>query len=153
MSMQRSVDSVIEWSNVILRHLGNPKILKLHVVRVNDVNGLIIDSGLAPNSTLRFETRAVEREIHSGFLAGPSLHPAGYGSTARLPDYFSENEFIVRLAEQLQEEVWETTHGDPVPSCPGHAHPAKAAALENTPYWVCPWNGEAIHPIIPQESL
>lgn len=151
--MQLSIDSAKEWSNVILRQLGNPKIFKLNVVRVNDVNGLIIDSGLAPNSNLRFGPRVAEEEIHSGILVGLSLHPTGHGSTVRLPDYFPKDEFIVRLAEQLQEEVWESTHGDPVPSCPGHAHPAKATLLGITPYWVCPWSREAIHPIIPQELL
>lgn len=146
--MQRSIDSIRERSEIILRQLGNPQVFKLNIVRVSDVNGLIIDSGLSPGSTLCFEPRTVGEDAQPGVLVGLSLHPSGYGSTVRLPDSSPEGEVIVRLAEQLQEEVWDSTHGNPVPSCPGHAHPAKPMLLESIPHWVCPWDEEAVHPIL-----
>lgn len=150
--MQRNVEFIESWSEIILGQLGNPRVFKLNVVRVNDVNGLIIDSGLAPGSTLHIGSRMAERSIESGFLVGLSLHPLGYGSTVRLPDSLPDDEAIVRLAEQLQEEVWESTRGDPAPSCPGHVHPAKPMIVKRIPSWVCPRDGSIINPILADGS-
>lgn len=150
--MQRKVESIENWSEVILGQLGNPRVFKLNVVRVNNANGLIVDSGLAPGSTLRIGSSMMENSIEPGFLVGLSLHPFGYGSTVRIPDSLSDDEAIVRLAEQFQEEVWESNRGDPVPSCPGHVHPAKPMILKSTPYWVCPRDGSIIQPILTDDS-
>jgi hypothetical protein len=56
---------------------------------------------------------------------------------------------IVRLADQLQDHVMETSGGRPVPACPRHQHPATAAVIKGVPVWRCPNNAEHYtHPIL-----
>lgn len=43
------------------------------------------------------------------------------------------------LAEQIQGHVLEETHGNPLPPCPGHAHPLTPRLLSgNMAVWSCP---------------
>lgn len=147
--MKRSADTVRKWSEIILGQLGNPRVFALNVDEVDDVNALILDSGTVPGPTLRTLSEKAPEDIRSGVRTFVSLHPSGCGSGVRLPDSLPEHQVVLMLAEQLQEEVWESTGGEPVPACPGHQHPAKADSANEVPSWVCPRDGNVLRPILP----
>lgn len=53
----------------------------------------------------------------------------------------------VELADQLQEQVFpETEHAwaQARPACPGHAHPAAPAVVDDAAWWTCPRTGERL---------
>ncbi|MCY9787601.1 hypothetical protein KIK06_27350 [Nocardiopsis sp. EMB25] len=124
------------------------------VTELENVNAFIIESGLEPGSTLRLGSDSASwGGGEPGVLVGLSLDPGGSGSMVRLPNSLPDAESIRMLADQLQEEVLESTHGDPVPTCPGHPHPAKPDVVDGVPSWVCPRDGRDIRPIIASESV
>jgi hypothetical protein len=48
---------------------------------------------------------------------------------------------FVTLAHWLQEQFFPETRGawgQARPECPGHTHPAEAAAIDNEAWWLCP---------------
>jgi hypothetical protein len=149
--MSRSADTVRNWSEIILGQLGNPRVFALDVDEVDDVNALILDSSTVPGSTLRALSEKATGAAESGVLTFVSLHPSGFGSGVRLPGSLPEHQAVLMLAEQLQEEVWESSQGEPVPECPGHRHPAKADAVDEVPSWVCPRTGRVLRPILPAD--
>lgn len=145
--MVRDIEVVRAWAEEILRGLGNPR-RELNVARLDDVNALVLDSGLAPGTVLRLRSERAKEDRRSGVLVGLALHAVVGGSMVRLPDVLPDEEVILMLADGLQEEVLESTYGDPVPLCPGHVHPAKPQVVAGAPSWVCPHGGGVIGPIL-----
>ncbi|GAA1460274.1 hypothetical protein GCM10009603_21250 [Nocardiopsis exhalans] len=112
------------------------------------MNTLILGSDTIPGPTLRALSEKAPGAAESGVLTFVSLHPSGSGSGVRLPDSLPEHQVVLMLAEQLQEEVWESSQGEAVPECPGHQHPARADAVDEVPSWVCPREGKVLRPIL-----
>ncbi|MFI6518017.1 hypothetical protein ACIBF1_20845 [Spirillospora sp. NPDC050679] len=65
------------------------------------------------------------------------LDLAGSGSGTVFDGSEPPEQVLARLADQLQEHVMETTHGRPIPVCPGHQHPAVADVVDGTAVWRC----------------
>lgn len=61
---------------------------------------------------------------------------------ARIQAHFTttvpHSQACVATAEQIQDQAIEIAHGEPLPRCPEHGHPAVARVLESQPSWVCP---------------
>ncbi|MGI5171746.1 hypothetical protein ACQEU3_46115 [Spirillospora sp. CA-253888] len=73
--------------------------------------------------------------LYTGYHVWLDLGGSASGSLFALPE--PPEQALARLADQLQEHVLETTHGRPVPVCPGHRHPAVADVVNGTAVWRC----------------
>lgn len=49
-----------------------------------------------------------------------------------------EPQAIAAVAGQIQDHVIEAVQGQPLPRCPGHAHPLTPRVLDGVAMWVCP---------------
>ncbi|WP_436891373.1 hypothetical protein [Nocardiopsis dassonvillei] len=146
--MRRSAGTVRRWSEAVLGQLGSPEVFELVIEPVDDVEAVVVDTGLAPGASFVLGFENTSEGAESGVLVGISLHPEGYGSMARIPDSLTDGEAVVVLADRFQEEVLESTHGKPAPPCPGHPHPPRPEVVGEVPSWVCPSTGKAVLPIL-----
>jgi hypothetical protein len=57
----------------------------------------------------------------------------------------------VNSAGAIQDHAVEVTDGEPLPPCPGHAHPLTPTVVDGVPMWVCMQQGAAYyaHDILP----
>ncbi|MGW5874980.1 hypothetical protein ACWFMI_00305 [Nocardiopsis terrae] len=139
-----------KWSEEVLRQAGNPRVAALTTTATENVNSFVFDMGPRPGSALELEFDSTYPGCgEPGVLVGLSLGHGGIGFMVRLPDSLPDSEAVLMLADQLQEEVLESTHGDPAPLCPGHVHPAKPEMAGGVPSWVCPRDGKLIRSILP----
>jgi hypothetical protein len=73
-------------------------------------------------------------------------HPDGGLVSTRLePD--SREAVLVQVADRFQVDAnfWlPDAWGEPLPTCPGHPHPADPRLVEDVAWWVCPATGEPI---------
>jgi hypothetical protein len=160
--MNLTVDTVRRWAEEILLQLGDPAGHTLSV--------------LAAGPEEEFEARGSEAVFESSFqvewgdepaapeptsesASAPDDEATGYGVEVRLgfgeewwvgvrlEASLSEADAVALLADRMQDEVLENTHGAPVPPCPGpgHGHPLTAEVVEGIACWVCP-QGDGIAP-------
>ncbi len=90
---------------------------------------------------------AVPDEVRPRSLPAPSvvavtLADRDFTESSTVGAYFvpdlPTSEAVVALASQLQDHAIEATWAEPLPACPGHAHPLAAEILDGEAVWVCP---------------
>jgi hypothetical protein len=160
--MNLTIDTARRWAEEILRQLGDPEGHTLSVLAAGPEKEFE-----APGSEAVFESsfqvewddEPAAPEPTSESASAPDDAATGSGVDVwlglreewwvgvRLDASLSEADAVALLADQMQDEVPENTHGTPVPPCPGsgHGHPLTADVVDGVACWVCP-RGDGIAP-------